>query len=169
MRLLMCVLVISASALSAFAATSPTISTQDVRFAVTVPSRTATPPQILRHTAPSYTREAYKQRIEGTVVLEAHFDEEGYFKILRVVKGLGHGLNENAIAVLSEWRFSPAMRDGERVSVVADIEVPFRLSDADEHERQRIQKLLDAHKALRDLVFKATHPPAETDTPQTPQ
>ena len=165
MQKAVCSFVILASALSALAATSPTVSIQDVRFAVPIPNRTVTPPRIIRHTLPAYTREAHQRNIEGTVIVEVQFDTEGYFKVLRVVKGLGHGLDQNAIGVLSDWRFAPAMKDGEPVSVIAEIEVPFRLSDDDERQHQRRQKLLDGYLALKALVFKATHPPAEADTP----
>jgi TonB family protein len=168
MRPLMCVLVILTSTLATYAATSPSVSIQDVRFAVAIPNRTVTPPRIIRHTLPGYTREAHQRNIEGTVVAEAEFDIDGCFKVLRIVKGLGYGLDDAAMTALLDWRFAPAMRDGEAVSVIAEIEIPFRLSDDDERQNQRRQKLLDRYLALKALVFKATHPPAGADTPRTP-
>ncbi len=64
------------------------------------------------------------------------------------MKGLGYGLDENALTALKDWRFSPAVRNGERVSVIAEIEIPFsqhdlaRLLAADLSEH--LQKMLQA-------------------------
>jgi TonB family protein len=61
------------------------------------------------------------------VFVQAYFDENGNVTVLRVVKGLGYGLDENALAAIKAWRFAPALSNGLPVSAVADIEVPFRL------------------------------------------
>jgi TonB family protein len=86
-------------------------------------------PKLLRFTRPLYTSEARRHNIEGVVTVQAQFDAEGNFKVLRVVKGLGYGLDENALEALQKWRFAPAYRDGQRVSVVAQIDVNFTLFD----------------------------------------
>jgi periplasmic protein TonB len=45
----------------------------------------------------------------------------------RVVRGLGLGLDENAIEAVSQWQFKPGTRDGQPVKVAATIEVNYRL------------------------------------------
>jgi len=118
------------AALTAHAASISTPSVQNVRFAQEIsPTDLVTPPKVLSHPAAVYTDEARTQRIQGNVVVQAYFDAYGNITVLRVVKGLGYGLDENALAALKNWRFSAALRDGLPVSAIADIEVPFRLHD----------------------------------------
>jgi hypothetical protein len=45
-----------------------------------------------------------------------------------VVKGLGHGLDEAAVAATRQIRFTPARRDGQFVDYPATIHVVFALS-----------------------------------------
>src|SRR5689334_12338844 len=61
----------------------------------------------------------------------APIDEAGRIKSMRVVKGLGFGLDEIALASVQGWTFSPATRSGLPVAVVAQIDVPFSLRSAD--------------------------------------
>jgi TonB family protein len=115
---------------NARAATPPVTSTQDVRFTEkTIPNGIVAPPQILDHPNPAYTNEARRRGIQGSVNVLAQFDADGNFKVLRIVRGLGHGLDENALAALQNWRFAPAVKNGQRVSVIAEIEIPFRMPD----------------------------------------
>jgi TonB family protein len=100
----------------------------------TVPGITL--PKLVSYTRPLYTDEALQRRIEGVVTVLAAFDVAGNFKPLRVVKGLGFGLDENAIAALTKWRFSPANRYGERISVVTPIDLVFTLYDDPQWLRQ---------------------------------
>jgi outer membrane biosynthesis protein TonB len=46
---------------------------------------------------------------------------------IKVVQGLGLGLNEKAVESLQKWRFRPATRGGEPIAVRATIEIGFRL------------------------------------------
>ena len=85
------------------------------------------PPTILYRRDPIYSEDARKAQYEGTVVLEAIVRKDGSVEILRVVRGLGLGLDENAMEALSEWRFSPATRQGVPVDVAVNIEVNFTL------------------------------------------
>jgi TonB family protein len=78
----------------------------------------------------TYTDDARTHSIEGTVAVEALMDENGRIQSVRVLKGLGFGLDEAALASVQEWEFSPATRDGTPVSVVAQIDVPFSLASA---------------------------------------
>ncbi len=48
------------------------------------------------------------------VIVEAEFDINGNFKVLRVAKGLGFGLDEQTLEVFKTYRFVPAYRSGRR-------------------------------------------------------
>src|SRR5215813_7134225 len=67
------------------------------------------PPFALVHTKPLYTLDALSQRIEGTVSIQVRVEANGNFDVLQVVKGLGQGLDESALAALQQWRFAPAL------------------------------------------------------------
>src|SRR5215475_4833044 len=87
------------------------------------------PPFALVHTKPMYTVDALSQSIEGTVSIQVQVEADGHFKVLRIVKGLGYGLDESALAALQQWRFAPALSNGLPVSVIANVDVDFRPSD----------------------------------------
>ena len=88
------------------------------------------PPTILRSTAALYTDDARVRGIEGTVTIEAVMSEDGRIKSMRVLRGLGFGLDEVALASVQEWEFSPATQNGLPISVVAQIDVQFNLRSA---------------------------------------
>ena len=64
-----------------------------------------------------YTDEARAAGIEGTVVLDLIVGDDGRVREVTVVEGLGHGLDEAAIAALRACRFSPGEKDGKPVAV----------------------------------------------------
>ena len=96
----------------------------------TIPNGGMTPPTLLGYTRPTYTAEARTRRIEGVVTFQVEFDIDGNFKVLGVLKGLGYGLDETALAALKNWRFAPAYRSGQRVSVITQIDVRFDLQNS---------------------------------------
>jgi len=76
---------------------------------------------------PEYSEEARKAKYSGTVVLYIEVDTTGHARNLRVVKGIGLGLDEKAMEAVNKWRFKPGMKDGKPVVVAAHVEVNFRL------------------------------------------
>jgi TonB family protein len=76
---------------------------------------------------PEYTEEARKARYQGTVILAIDVDEQGRATNVRVVQGLGLGLDEKAVAAIERWKFRPAIADGRAVRAPAVVEVNFRL------------------------------------------
>jgi TonB family protein len=121
-------------------ATISMASSQDVRIAQQTIPNAVIPPRISAQTVAEYTVGAYRDKIEGSVIVQAQFDVDGTFTVLKVVQGLGYGLNENALAALQHWHFSPAMKNGERVSVIAEIEIPFKLSSLDLRHRSEMNR-----------------------------
>jgi len=86
-----------------------------------------TAPSLLYKLDPEYTEEARFAKYSGTVVLYLEVGPDGIGRNIRVVKGIGLGLDECAIAAIEKWRFKPATEDGAPVTVQAHVEVNFRL------------------------------------------
>ena len=86
-----------------------------------------TAPKVLHKMEPEYTEEGRVAKYQGTVVLAVEIDPNGVAQNIRIVKGLGFGLDENAVTAVQQWRFQPATKDGAPVTVQASIEVNFRL------------------------------------------
>lgn len=83
--------------------------------------------RILWRSEPEYTEEAREHQVQGTVVLQAVFAEDGLVKNIHVVSELPDGLTERAIAAAREIKFSPALKDGRAVSQYVQIEYNFNL------------------------------------------
>lgn len=86
------------------------------------------PAEILSKPTPVYTDEARKLRIEGEVMLEVVFESSGRLRIVRVVRGLGHGLDEAATHAAEQIRFKPALRDGQPTDSTAVLHIVFQLA-----------------------------------------
>src|SRR6266404_4360615 len=112
MKKVMVLVIFFVYVLTGRAATISMTSSQDVRISQQTIPNAVIPPQVSIHTAPEYTPRGYHDKVEGSVIVQAQFDVDGNFTVLKVVKGLGYGLDENALAALQQWRFSPAMRNG---------------------------------------------------------
>jgi TonB family protein len=86
------------------------------------------PVEIVFKPTPEYTDEARSARIEGTVSLELEFTAGGDVRVLRVVRGLGHGLDEAAQRAALRIRFKAAQSGGGPVDSRATVHITFRLS-----------------------------------------
>ncbi|MGD0298827.1 MAG: TonB family protein [Bryobacteraceae bacterium] len=86
-----------------------------------------TAPKVLNKMEPEYTEEGRVAKYQGTVVLTVEIDPSGLAQNIRIIKGLGFGLDENAVTAVQQWQFQPATKDGAAVTVQATIEVNFRL------------------------------------------
>jgi periplasmic protein TonB len=87
-----------------------------------------TPVEILSKPRPAYTAEARSLQLEGEVLLEIRFAASGNTRCLRVIRGLGHGLDESAIAAAREIRFRPARQDGSTIDSDAIVHIQFQLA-----------------------------------------
>ncbi len=85
------------------------------------------PPTVVYRVEPTYSEEARKAKYQGVVVLSAIVRRDGTIEILKVVRSLGLGLDENAIQALRQWKFRPGMKNGVPVDVALNIEVNFSL------------------------------------------
>jgi protein TonB len=84
-------------------------------------------PKALATPDPEYTEEARNAKTQGMVVLWLIVDQQGNPRDIRVVRGLGFGLDARAIDAVKQWRFEPAMKDGHPVNVQISVEVGFKL------------------------------------------
>jgi TonB family protein len=84
--------------------------------------------EILSKPNPVYTQEARQLKLEGEVLLEVLFSANGRVHVNRVVRGLGHGLDEAAVTAASQMRFKPAQRMGSPVDSTAIVHVVFQLA-----------------------------------------
>jgi len=84
--------------------------------------------EIIFKPKPSYTDEARKLNLEGEVLLEVMFGANGQLQVNRVVRGLGHGLDEAAVTAATKIKFKPAQRNGASVNSTAVVHVMFQLA-----------------------------------------
>ncbi len=87
-----------------------------------------TPVEITFKPKPAYTAEAREKKIEGEVLLEVLFSADGQIHVLRVMRGLGFGLDENARAAATQIRFHPGTRGGTPVDTKGTLHIVFELS-----------------------------------------
>jgi len=88
-----------------------------------------TPPRVTSKTEPEYSEEARKARLEGTVILMIVVGADGNPRDLKVLRGLGLGLDEKAKEAVTKWHFAPGTNSGEPVDIKAQVQVDFRLMD----------------------------------------
>jgi periplasmic protein TonB len=91
------------------------------------PGSGVTAPRLLREVKAEYTDEARRRGITGDVVLEIVVLRDGSVGDVKVLQGLGLGLDQRAIQAVRQWRFSPATLRGAPVDVVVEVAVEFTL------------------------------------------
>jgi protein TonB len=85
-------------------------------------------PKCLYCPSPEFSDEAVKAKYQGVVLVSAVITPDGKATDIRILKGLGLGLDEKALAAVRTWRFSPAMGpSGKPAAVRETIEVTFHL------------------------------------------
>jgi periplasmic protein TonB len=85
------------------------------------------PPRLLREVKAQYTEDARKKGVTGDVLLEIVIRSDGSVGDVKVLRGLGFGLDDRAISAVRNWRFAPARRLGTPVDVIVEVEVEFSL------------------------------------------
>jgi TonB family protein len=86
-------------------------------------------PKLLSEVKPKYTPEAMQAKIEGTMTMTAVVDTDGTTGDIKVTKSLDakYGLDKQAVAALSQWRFKPGLKDRKPVPVRVTVEMRFTL------------------------------------------
>ena len=85
------------------------------------------PPRLLREVKAQYSEDARTRGITGGVVLEIVIKSDGSVGDVKVLRGLGYGLDERAVSAVRSWKFAPARRLGSPVDVIVEVEVEFSL------------------------------------------
>jgi TonB family protein len=86
------------------------------------------PAEITYKPRPVYTEEGRQLKIEGEVLLEVVFSASGQIHVVKVVRGLGHGLDESAVRAAEKIQFKPALRDGRPADFDAVLHIVFQLA-----------------------------------------
>ncbi len=125
-----------------------------------------TPPRITYKVQPEYSQEARQAGLIGTVLLRVIVGTDGKPRDLKVLRGLGLGLDEKAIGAVGNWQFTPGLKDGQPVNVYAQIEVNFRLLDKGREQAKWYLRRVEFHTpngALRPVIAKAVRPRVTDD------
>jgi TonB family protein len=101
----------------------PTVQSRPAAVATNV-----TPAEIISKPVPVYTEEARQKKIEGEVLLEVVLEATGRIHVVRVVRGLGHGLDDAAMHAAEQIRFKPATKDGQPSDSTAVLHIIFQLA-----------------------------------------
>ena len=93
------------------------------------PGEGVTAPQIEKEVKPVYTESAKKERIQGSVGMEVVVLADGSVGDVNVTQSLDkqHGLDDEAVKAVRQWRFVPGKKDGKAVPVLVEIEMTFTL------------------------------------------
>ncbi len=86
---------------------------------------------------PEYSAEGLDAKFDCFCVLSVVVDPNGRPRDIKILQELGHGLDEKAVESVKEWKFEPAMKDGQPVAVQTYVQVQFQrheLFDSDPQE-----------------------------------
>jgi len=84
-------------------------------------------PVLIYSVDPEFSEEARRAKAAGNVMVKLWVDEKGNPTHVHVVRGIGMGLDEKAVAAVKQYRFRPAMENGKPVLVEMNVEVTFTI------------------------------------------
>ncbi len=84
-------------------------------------------PRPLRMPPASYTVEAIRQNVQGSIKLRVVIDEQGKVHVLEILRSIPELDDEAIRTVESSWRFEPAMKNGRPIPCLSDLIVRFNL------------------------------------------
>lgn len=65
---------------------------------------------------PAVSRADLPPGVQGDVVVEVTIDEQGNVVELKLIRGIGYGIEERVLATLRQWHFRPASKDGVTIA-----------------------------------------------------
>lgn len=84
-------------------------------------------PVVLFAPEPEFSEEARKAKVAGNVLVYLQVDQNGRPQHVRVLRGIGLGLDEKAMEAVRQYKFKPAMESGHAVPVEMNVEVNFQI------------------------------------------
>ena len=84
-------------------------------------------PEVIYAPEPQFSDEARKTKVSGNVLVYLQVDALGHPQHVRVLRGIGLGLDEKAVEAVRQYRFKPARLNGQPVTVEMDVEVTFNI------------------------------------------
>jgi protein TonB len=84
-------------------------------------------PVLIYSVEPEFSEEARKAKVAGNVLVNLYVDQNGLPSHVRVIRGVGMGLDEKAVEAVKQYRFKPAMENGKPVLVELNVEVNFQI------------------------------------------
>ena len=92
------------------------------------PGGGVTPPTLVREVKPTYTSDALRASIQGSVFLDVVVQRDGTPRDIIVVRSLDRGgLDRQAVLAVEQWRFNPGRLNGVPVDVLISVIVDFRV------------------------------------------
>ncbi len=86
-----------------------------------------TAPEVIYAPEPQFSDEARRAKVSGNVLVYLQVDAQGRPQRVRVLRGIGLGLDEKAVEAVRQYRFKPARLNGQPVTVEMDVEVTFNI------------------------------------------
>jgi TonB family protein len=109
--------------------------------------------KLIYRVEPDYTPDARDKQITGTVLLGITVGHDGAVQNVQLKKSLFPSLDESAMAAVRKWRFEPAMKDGQAISMYMQVEFYFAPDGRETNLRGREEReTADNEKAYRALV-----------------
>lgn len=84
-------------------------------------------PTLTRDVKPYYTADAMRAKVHGSIVLRGIVDRNGTVQDVHVVQSVEPGLDAAAREAFAQWRFRPATRRGEPVSIAISVQMEFTM------------------------------------------
>jgi TonB family protein len=84
-------------------------------------------PKAIYKPGPNYAANALLKKVAGTIRVRVIVNEKGFPEIMEIVEHLREGLDANALAAVSQWRFEPGIREGIATPSAVVVELKFHL------------------------------------------
>jgi protein TonB len=84
-------------------------------------------PELIFKVDPEFSEEARKAKFAGIVLVNLVVDQNGNPQNVHVLRGVGMGLDQKAVAAVKQYKFKPAKEAGKPVAVELNVEVNFQI------------------------------------------
>ena len=85
------------------------------------------PPSSSSPPSPSSPKKLAAAKVSGNILVTLQVDAQGRPTHVRILRGIGLGLDQKAIEAVSQYKFKPALENGRPVPVEMNVEVNFQI------------------------------------------